>query len=69
MTTFKLAAEAGGLPAGEYVDAALAQTLESTLSSLVWQVLYGKAIEASGLAMSAEQMLSDLKAGKALAAA
>lgn len=66
--TFSLSAAAEGLPAGDYVDAALAGQLEQTLSKLVWQVLYGKAIDATTLAVSAEQMLAELGKPQALAA-
>jgi len=69
MTTYKLDAETAGLPAGEYVDAATAQTLETTLSKLVWQVLYGKQYDASTVAVSAERMLATLKSAKAPLAA
>lgn len=47
-------------PAGRYVAAELAEQLESTLSKLVWQVLYGKAIDASTHAMAAEQLLGTI---------
>lgn len=61
--SFKFAADAAsGAPAGDYVPAAVAQQLEQTLSKLVWAVLYGKAHDASGLAVSAEQLLGTLKA-------
>ncbi len=64
MPTFNFAADATtGAPAGTYVSADVAQTLEQTLSKLVWQVLYGKAIDASSAAISAEQLLGRLKTG------
>ena len=66
LQTFSFAADAaGGAPAGEYVPADVAQRLEQTLSKLVWTVLYGKAHDASGLAVGAEQLLGTLKLAKA----
>lgn len=52
---------AQGLPAGDYVPAALAQQFEQTLSKLAWTVLYGKSHDAATLAVAAEQMLAPLK--------
>jgi hypothetical protein len=51
-----------GVPSGAYVPADTARQLESTLSRLVWHVLYGKSLDASGLAAQAEEYLSTLKA-------
>ncbi len=60
MQTFSIPAEAG-VPVGDYVPVDVAQQLEQTLSKLVWTVLYGKAHDASTLAVGAEQMLGELK--------
>jgi hypothetical protein len=60
MPTFEIAGDAA-VPAGEYVPAAVAAQLEQTLSKLVWTVLYGKALDASTLAVGAEQMLGEMK--------
>lgn len=60
LPTVTLASETSGTPAGRYVSAEIAEQLEQTLAKLTWHVLYGKAIDASGLAVSAEQMLSTL---------
>jgi hypothetical protein len=65
LQTFSFAADStSGAPGGDYVPAAVAQELEQVLSKLTWQVLYGKAFEASGLAVTAEQLLLKLQAGK-----
>lgn len=65
LQTFSFAADSGsGAPAGEYVSAEVATQIEQTLSKLVWTVLYGKSHDASGVAVSAEQFLAQLKAGK-----
>jgi len=65
LQTFSFPADAStGAPAGDYVPAELATQIEQTLSKLVWTVLYGKSHDASGAAISAEQLLSQLKAGK-----
>ncbi|WP_290867466.1 hypothetical protein [Aquabacterium sp.] len=63
--TFDIAADnAAGVPAGSYVSAEVATRLEQSLSKLVWTVLYGKSFDASGLAVGAEKLLSDLRKGK-----
>jgi len=62
LPTYSVAAEAAGTPAGDYVPAAVAQQLEQTLSKLTWQVLYGKASDASSAAVSAERLLASLSA-------
>ena len=65
LQTFSFGSDsASGAPGGDYVPASIAQELEQTLSRLTWQVLYGKPHEASGLAVSAEQLLQKLRAGK-----
>ncbi len=65
LQTFSFAADASsGSPSGDYVPASVAQELEQTLSKLTWHVLYGKAFDASGLAVSAEQLLLKLQAAK-----
>jgi hypothetical protein len=46
------------------VSAEVATRLEQSLSKLVWTVLYGKSFDASGLAVGAEKLLSDLRKGK-----
>jgi hypothetical protein len=62
MPTFAFAGDAAqGVPAGDYVSAAVAQQLEQTLARLVWTVLYGKSHDASTLAVGAEQMLGNLR--------
>jgi hypothetical protein len=63
LQTFSFATDASnGAPGGEYVPATVAQELEQTLSKLTWTILYGKAHDASSLAVSAEQLLSKLRA-------
>jgi hypothetical protein len=63
LPTVEVNAEAAATIApGAYVPAELAQALEQTLDKLSWQVLYGKAIDASSLAISAEQLLSQMRA-------
>jgi hypothetical protein len=62
LPSINIAAEAAGAPAGRYVAADVAEQLEQTLSKLTWHVLYGKAIDASGLAVAAEELLGSLKA-------
>jgi hypothetical protein len=63
LQTYSFGADsATGAPGGDYVSAEVAQQLEQTLSKLVWTVLYGKMFDASGVAVSAEQMLGKLKA-------
>lgn len=65
LQTFTFPADAStGAPAGDYVPAELASKMEQTLSRLVWTVLYGKSHDASSVAVSAEQLLAQLKAGK-----
>jgi hypothetical protein len=66
LQTYSFAADASsGAPAGEYVPADVAGKIEQTLSKLVWTVLYGKSHDASSAAVTAEQMLAQIKAGKA----
>lgn len=66
LPTYSFAADAAsGAPAGDYVSADVAQQLEQALVKLAWTVLYGKAYDASGLAVNAEQLLATLKAAKA----
>jgi len=61
LTTYTFPADAqSGAPAGAYVPADLASTLEQTLSKLCWTVLYGKSHDASSLAVGAEQLLHTL---------
>lgn len=48
---------------GEFVPAEVATQLEQTLHKLVWNVLYGKAIDAAGIATGAEQLLGRLRSG------
>lgn len=55
-----LATEVSGVPAGRYVSAEIAEQLQQTLAKLTWHVLYGKSFDASGLAVSAEHLLSTL---------
>ncbi len=63
LQTFNFAADsASGAPSGDYVPASVAQELEQTLSKLTWHVLYGKSHDASGLAVTAEQLLQQLRA-------
>ncbi len=70
LTTFPFAADATtGAAGGDYVPAEVARRLEHSLSKLVWAVLYGKSYDASGLAVAAEQMLSELKQAKPAQAA
>jgi len=57
--TFPADAQSGA-PAGAYVPADLASSLEQTLSKLCWTVLYGKSHDASSLAVGAEQLLHTL---------
>jgi hypothetical protein len=65
LQTYSFAADStSGAPGGDYVSATVAQELEQTLSKLTWHVLYGKSHDASGLAVSAEQLLQKLRAGK-----
>ena len=65
LQTFSFAADTGnGAPAGEYVPADVAAQIETTLSKLVWTVLYGKSHDASAVAVGAEQFLVQLKSGK-----
>lgn len=65
LQTYHFPADASsGSPAGEYVPAEVARQLEQALSKLVWAVLYGKAYDASGVAVGAEQMLSTLQAAQ-----
>lgn len=62
LTTYTFAADAAsGAPAGAYVPAELASSLEETLSKLCWTVLYGKSFDASSLAVGAEQLLERLR--------
>jgi hypothetical protein len=68
LQTFSFAANANtGAPSGEYVPADVAGLMAQTLSKLVWTVLYGKSHEASSAAVAAEQVLSSIRAGKAVA--
>lgn len=67
LSSINIAAETAGVPAGRYVAAEVAEQLEQSLSKLVWHVLYGKAIDATGLAVAAEQLLGTLKPQKAAA--
>lgn len=70
LPSFNFAADAAtGAPSGAYVPAEVAAQLEQTLSKLVWAVLYGKAYDASGLAVRAEQFLATLKASQPAQAA
>jgi hypothetical protein len=69
LSSINIAADTSGAPAGRYVAAEVAEKLEQSLSKLVWHVLYGKPIDASGLAVTAEQLLGELKAPKAAVAA
>jgi hypothetical protein len=65
LQTFSFAADStSGAPAGEYVAADVATQLEQQLAKLVWTVLYGKSHDASGVAVSAEQALAQLRAVK-----
>jgi hypothetical protein len=65
MQTYTFAADAAsGAPSGEYVPASLASELEQALSKLTWTVLYGKAFDASSLAITAEQLLRKVRDGK-----
>lgn len=65
LQTYSFAAgSTSGAPDGDYVLASVAQELEQTLSKLTWQVLYGKPHDASGLAVTAEQLLQKLRAAK-----
>lgn len=65
MQTFNFAADsASGAPGGEYVPAAVATELEQALSKLTWTVLYGKAFDASSLAITSEQLLRKLRDGQ-----
>lgn len=64
MPMFSFSADAAsGAPAGQYVCAETVQQLEQTLDKLVWHVLYGKAIDASTAAVTAEQVLGRLRSG------
>ncbi len=54
---------AQGAPAGAYVSAEVVLQLEQTLDQLVWQVLYGKSVDASTAAITAEQVLGRLRSG------
>jgi len=65
--TFTIDAQSGA-PAGAYVEAQVASTLEQTLSKLTWTVLYGKANDAASLAVGAEQLLARLNKTGQLAA-
>ncbi|WP_169732486.1 hypothetical protein [Derxia gummosa] len=47
---------------GEFVKAADAEKIETVLSKLVWEVLYGKAFDAQAAAMAAERALAEVKA-------
>lgn len=63
LPTVEFNAEAAtAMAPGAYVPADVALALEQTLDKLSWQVLYGKAIDASSLAISAEQLLSQVRA-------
>lgn len=62
LPSINIAAETAGAPAGRYVSAEVAEQLEQSLSQLTWHVLYGKAIDASGLAVAAEHLLGSFKA-------
>lgn len=69
LSVINIVTETAEAPAGSYVAAEVAEQLERSLSQLVWHVLYGKAIDASGLAVAAEQLLGNLAAKpKAVAA-
>ncbi|MCE4556824.1 hypothetical protein [Pelomonas cellulosilytica] len=60
LPSITLPADTTSAPAGSYVSAELAEQLRETLAKLTWHVLYGKSYDASGLAVSAEQMLNTL---------
>lgn len=45
---------------GDYVAAEAAESLESMLRKLVWNVLYGKPMEAPNIALQAEAILAKL---------
>lgn len=62
LPSINIAAETAGAPGGRYVAAEVAEQLEQSLSQLTWHVLYGKAIDASGLAVAAEHLLGSFKA-------